>query len=658
MKPETSFLDLQLQFIEKEKTVQVEEISQFIQTLKPNDFKGLAILNLVPGKIRTGLGGKYLIDFESSPGTCSTTQLYTHKFHTGDIVQIREYCSQKNKIYKKNNHSEEIILNALVFTVKDTKITLSLTKSDENIPNPSKKYWIVKFVNNYIFKRMFDTITRLKDMKDEEMTLLAKILLGHEKPSLPWRKDENESPISNFFLFDNTLNNEQKNAVEFALASKEIAVIHGPPGVTGKTSTLIEIIRQLVFRNKRLLVCGPSNISVDNIVERLSKYKIPLIRIGRPERLLPPILSHSLDIVIKSSDQGRIIQDLRKEINELLKKVSKAQYEERKAIYNEVKMLRKEYKEREKKCIDNIIKKSVVILATLHGAGEKYLYNEKFHVVIIDEASQALEAQSWIPLINAEKVILAGDHLQLPPIIKAKLDFDSKKLVSISFLERILKTHGNEIKRLLKVQYRMHKNICKFPSDELYESELVPDRSVEDRLLKDLDGVDDTDETREPLVFYNTEGTYMYENVHDSQSKNLFFESKSNQMEASLVNEYVVKLINAGVKQKDIAIITPYSAQAFLLLQVLGKDYSEIEINTVDGFQGREKEVVIFSLVRSNDKGEIGFLEDKRRLNVAITRPKRHLCIIGDSQTIERNGGFLKRWINYLEYNSDLRYPL
>ncbi|KTW26261.1 uncharacterized protein T551_03560 [Pneumocystis jirovecii RU7] len=645
----TNFLDLQLQFIEKEKTIQVEEITHL----------GLAILNLVPGKIRTGLGGKCLVDFENGPGTYPTIRLYAHKFHTGDLVQIREHSTQKSKTDQKNKDFKENIFEALVLTVKDVKITLSVNnKSDEDLPSSSKKYWIVKLANNHIFKRMSDTIIRLKEMKDEEMTLLTKVLLEREKPSLPWRKDEKDSPISNFSLFDNTLNDGQKKAVEFSLASKEITVIHGPPG-TGKTSTLIEIIRQFVFRNKRLLVCGPSNVSVaDNIVERLSKHKIPLIRIGRPERLLPPILSHSLDIVVKTSDQGKIIQDLRKEINDALKKIGKARYKERKAIYDEIKVLRKEYKEREKKCINDIIKESIVILSTLHGAGEKCLYNEKFHVVIIDEASQALEAQSWIPLINAEKVILAGDHLQLSPIIKAKLNSDSEKIVTTSLLERILKTHGDDIKCFLEIQYRMHKNICKFPSNELYKGRLVPDKSVENRLLKDLDGVNDTEETRESLVFYNTQGAYMYESIENNEHMNIFSESKSNQMEASLVNEYVIKLINAGVKQEDIAVITPYSAQVSLLLQILKEKYPQIEINTVDGFQGREKEAIIFSLVRSNEKGEVGFLVDKKRLNVAITRPKRHLCIIGDSQTIERNSGFLKRWVQYLEYNSDLRYPL
>ncbi|KAG5439782.1 hypothetical protein PCANB_000064 [Pneumocystis canis] len=507
----------------------------------------------------------------------------------------------KRKEFKENT------FEALVLTVKESKITLSINRIEENLPNLSKKYWIVKLSNNHIYTRMYDTITKLKNIKDIEMTLLTKILLGREKPSQPWKKNEINSPISNFSLFDDTLNHEQKDAVEFALASKEIAIIHGPPG-TGKTSTLIEIIRQLVFRNKRLLICGPSNISVDNIVERLSKHKIPLIRIGRPERLLPLILPYSLDIVIKTSDQGKIIQELRKEINNTLKKISKACYEERKVIYNEIKILRKEYKEREKKCIRDIIKENIVVLATLHGAGEKYLYNEKFDVVLIDEASQALEAV----------IILAGDHLQLSPIMKTKIDTNSKKTASVSLFERILRTHGNDIKRLLKIQYRMHKDICKFPSDELYEGKLIPDKSIENLLLRDLDGVDDT------------EGAYMHENIENSEHGIPFSDSKSNQMEAFLVSDYVVKLLNAGVKQKDIAIITPYSAQ----------------------------EAIIFSLVRSNDKGEIGFLGDKKRLNVAITRPKKHLCVIGDSQTIERNEGFLKRWIQYLEYNSDLRYPL
>ena len=188
---------------------------------------------------------------------------------------------------------------------------------------------------------------------------------------------------------------------------------------TGKTYTLIELILQLVQRKQRVLVCGPSNISVDNIVERLAPHKLPIIRLGHPARLLPSVLNHSLDVLTQSSDAASIVSDVRKELDAKQAGIKKTRNgKERRAIYGEMKELRKEYQEREKQCVTRLVGESKVVLATLHGAGGYQLKNEKFDVIIIDEASQALEAQCWVPLVSAKKLVLAGDHLQLPPTIQ------------------------------------------------------------------------------------------------------------------------------------------------------------------------------------------------------------------------------------------------
>lgn len=449
---------------------------------------------------------------------------------------------------------------------------------------------------------------------------------------------------------------------------------------TGKTYTLIELILQLVQRKLRILVCGPSNISVDNIVERLAPHKLPIIRLGHPARLLPSVLSHSLDVLTQTSEAAGIVKDVRKEMDAKQASIKKTRNgRERRAIYTDMKDLRKEYREREKQCVGTLVGGSKVVLATLHGAGGFQLRKEEFDVVIIDEASQALEAQCWIPLLSAKKVVLAGDHLQLPPTIKStpskpKPEKDKPKVhgspsLDTTLFDRLLTLHGPGIKRMLTTQYRMHEKIMRFPSDEMYDSALIAAPSVASRLLTTLPyAVEDTDDTREPVIFYDTQGGDFPENASSEDSatsgKNpsksfLLNDSKSNTSEASLVKKHVTALISAGVLAEDIAVVTPYNAQLSLLSHDLGlkEAFPGIELGSVDGFQGREKEAVIVSLVRSNEEGDVGFLGEKRRLNVAMTRPRRHLCVIGDSETVGKGSKFLKRWMEHLEKEADLRYP-
>lgn len=378
------------------------------------------------------------------------------------------------------------------------------------------------------------------------------------------------------------------------------------------------------------------------------------------------------------------MRDVRTEMDAKQASIKKTRSgKERRLIYGDLRELRKEYREREKKCVGNLVGGSKVVLATLHGAGGFQLRNEDFDVVIIDEASQALEAQCWVPLLGAKKVVLAGDHLQLPPTIKSlkskapKPKVDPKAAdgvdwqviegmtLSTTLFDRLLAMHGEGIKRMLTTQYRMHENIMRFPSDELYDSKLIAAEAVKLRVLKDLpygddDKVEETEDTEEPLVFYDTQGGDYPEKSEEEgaskKGKGLMSESKSNEMEAALAKYHVRKLVEAGVKPEDIAVVTPYNAQLALMSGPLKVEFPGIELGSVDGFQGREKEAVVVTLVRSNEKGEVGFLGEKRRLNVAMTRPKRHLCVIGDSETVRKGSVFLKRWMEHLEEHADLRY--
>lgn len=463
---------------------------------------------------------------------------------------------------------------------------------------------------------------KMGKMPESEYTQFMRVAFGHTSPHQP---DLSPDLVQ---FHDPTLNDSQKDAIRFALAANDVVLIHGPPG-TGKTHTLIELILHLVRAGSRILVCGPSNVSVDNIVERLAPNKVPVVRIGHPARLLPSVLEHSLEVLTQTSDAGGIVKDVRKEIDQKVASIRKTRTgRERRAIYDDLKDLRREFRERESKCVDNLVRESSVVLATLHGAGGHQLRNQRFDVVIIDEASQALEAQCWIPLLSAKKVVLAGDHLQLPPTVKsvhkkiyANEEEGVTKGVSLekTLFDRLLSLHGPGIKKMLTTQYRMHDQIMQFPSAELYESKLIAADSVKARLLEHLPyEVQSTDDTIEPVVFWDTQGGDFPERTEDSdigKKEALLGESKSNDMEALVVAKHVANLVDAGVHPPDIAVITPYNGQLALLSQMLREKYPGLELGSVDGFQGREKEAVVVSLVRSNAAHDVGFLGERRRLN-------------------------------------------
>jgi DNA polymerase alpha-associated DNA helicase A len=339
---------------------------------------------------------------------------------------------------------------------------------------------------------------------------------------------------------------------------------------------------QMIKRNLRILVCGPSNISVDNIVERLSPHKVPILRLGHPARLLPSVLNHSLDVLTQTSEAGAIVKDVRAEMDAKQASIKKTRTgKERREIYADLKDLRKEYRERERRCVSSLVSGSKVVLATLHGAGGFQLRDEEFDVVIIDEASQALEAQCWVPLLAAKKVVCAGDHLQLPPTIKSINSKEKpkpkegtkpiKKNMSLetTLFDRLLALYGSGIKRMLTTQYRMHEKIMRFPSDELYDSKLIAADAVKARLLKDLDyEVANNEDTSEPLIFIDTQGGDFPEKAEEEDKDNpkrgkggLHGDSKSNDMEAVLVSQHIGDLVQAGVRPEDIAVVTPYNAQ-------------------------------------------------------------------------------------------------
>ncbi|KAF2211502.1 hypothetical protein CERZMDRAFT_43292 [Cercospora zeae-maydis SCOH1-5] len=669
------FASGQLSLLDNELQAELQETQLLTATYAPTTLQraGLAVLNLTVSSQRTGFGGKTLLELGVDPAVAGDgTELPEHGLRIGDICAVAE--QPKGAERKRVREAMEKHGAAGVVTrMNKTAITIALDKEEADVPNG--KLWLVKLANDVTFKRLNQTMTKLQKMQSTEHSTLIRVLFGQTSPT-PILESDLEKGLQ---WADPTLNQSQQDAIRFALASREVALIHGPPG-TGKTHTLIELILQLLKRDMRLLVCGPSNISVDNIVERLAPHKVHMVRLGHPARLLPSVLTHSMEVVSRTSDAAAIVADIRSEMDSKQASIRKTRNgRERKALYGEIKELRKEYRQRENRVVGEILKSSKVVLSTLHGAGSFQLKDEKFDVVIVDEASQALEAQCWIPVLwsGAPKLVLAGDHLQLPPTIKSlNMKEDRKKpnsghsegskadqlSLETTLFDRLLELHGNDIKRMLTIQYRMHESIMAFPSQALYDSKLVAAEAVKLRLLKDLPyAIQESENTIEPLVFYDTQGGDFAEKAEEEEGvkskSRLLADSKVNEAEALVARKHIERLVIDGLKPEDIAVVTPYNGQVGLLSQMLKERFPGLEVGSVDGFQGREKEAVVVSLVRSNAEREVGFLAEKRRLNVAMTRPKRHLCVIGDSETIAKGSKFLKSWMSHLEEHADLRYP-
>ena len=318
-----------------------------------------------------------------------------------------------------------------------------------------------------------------------------------------------------------------------------------------------------------------------------------------------------------------------------------------KAARAAVKELRKEIRTRERKVVGQVVAGCNVVLATNVGAASaRKLSDEVFDLVVIDEAAQAIEASCWLPILYGRRLVLAGDHYQLPPTVKS----DAAKDLSVTLFDRVSKLHPSLV-RMLDVQYRSNHAIMDFSSKEFYGSKLRSHDSVRERKLI-LPGATETDDPfTATLIMVDTSGYDLHERVEDDEDASNG--SKLNEGEAEIVEEHVKALVDRGLQPSEIAVITPYNGQVHLLRSKMLDTYSTLEIRSVDGFQGREKEVVVLSLVRSNDKGEIGFLADARRLNVAITRARSQVCLICDSSTLSNsNNSFLKRMVDYFEEHS------
>ncbi|MGN8070220.1 AAA domain-containing protein [Mucilaginibacter sp. 22184] len=428
------------------------------------------------------------------------------------------------------------------------------------------------------------------------------------------------------------LNESQTEAVNKIVSAQDLAVIHGPPG-TGKTTTLVQAIKALIGQNKKqVLVVAPSNTAVDLLSEKLTDEGLNVLRIGNPARVSEKLLSLTLDSKIAEHDDNKEIKKLKKQASaykdmahKYKRSFGKAERDQRKALFNEAHKIMKDVAASEQHIVDDLVSKAQVITATLVGANHYTIRDVRFDTVVIDEAGQALEPACWIPILKAQKVILTGDHCQLPPTIKSAEA--AKNGLSTTLLEKCASLHPEAVV-LLEEQYRMHQDIMGFSSAEFYQSKLKAHTSVAQRLLFPGDM---------PVSFVDTAGCGF-----DEQQQGT---SVANPEEAVFLLKHLNKLVsnlNSTDNFPSIAIIAPYKEQIRVLNELLAAHpdllpYSSyISVNTVDSFQGQERDVVYISMTRSNSEGEIGFLSDIRRMNVALTRARKKLVVIGDSSTLTR----------------------
>ena len=448
------------------------------------------------------------------------------------------------------------------------------------------------------------------------------------------------------------LNATQEEAVNQVLRAKDVAIVHGPPG-TGKTTTLVEAIREALMRENQVLVCAQSNMAVDWISEKLVDRGINVLRIGNPTRVNDKMLSFTYERRFEGHPDYPQLWALRKAIREL--RAHRKRGDEK--YHQKLESLKSRATELEIRINNELFSEARVIASTLVGSANRLLDGQKFGTLFIDEAAQALEAACWIPMRRVSRVIFAGDHCQLPPTVKSIAAL--KAGLGKTLMERIVEMHPEAV-TLLKIQYRMNDEIMRFSSNYFYHGEVESAPEVRFRSILDMDI---------PMTWIDTsEFEKLFENSEDPEKSKISFKEefvgesfgRVNKAEAELTLLALQNYFNKIGKQRllderiDVGIISPYRAQVQLLRRMLMKweffkpFRRQISVNTVDGFQGQERDVIVISLVRSNDEGQIGFLRDLRRMNVAITRARMKLIILGNRQTMTQHPFYRQLW-QYIE---------
>lgn len=584
-----------------------------IQNAKDAEKSGETLLDLVISDDQYGLGGMLLLTFRRRKG-----RMPWHRLKVGSPVVISplpDHSDAQNQTGVVSHRTQDTLQIAVDRRPEGERFRVDLT-ADE----------ITRQRQLAALHQVVEAKGRLRQLRD--------VLMGRRQPGF-------QLAVPGTIEWHSDLNPSQQQAVRFALSAEDLAIIHGPPG-TGKTTTVVEVIVQAIARGDKVLACAPSNTAVDNLLERLIRSGQNVVRIGHPARVSEDLRAFTLDALVETHESMSVVKEMVQEAEQYFRQAgkwtrAKRVRGERQGLRSEAKRLLGDARMLEQQVVQWVLDKADVICAT-STFNEDLLGKRRFDLTVIDEACQTTEPGCWVPLLRSEKVVLAGDHQQLPPtVLSAEA---AEQGFATSLMERQLALHGAEISRQLTVQYRMHQTIMEFSSSQFYDGTLIAAPQVTEHRLSDLPPVTETELTTEPVTFIDTAGANWDEEREPGGR------SRRNPQEARLVIRKIQQLQDAGLPPSSISVIAPYAAQVRLIRDL---DAGQgVEIDTVDGFQGRENEAVIISLVRSNDRGEIGFLGDRRRMNVALTRARRKLIVIGDSSTL---GGdpFYGEFLDYIQ---------
>jgi len=547
---------------------------------------GISILSLEIEEITTSMYGRTCISLQRR----DKKTLPNHSISTGDEVILRG----------KGEGTETI--SGVVSKVTPTGVDFVTEGYEEtDLDSPLR---LDLLASEATFRKIHEALRSLDTVVDSPALPIADIVFNNRVVEAPI--------LEKIASFNTNLNESQVEAIECALGSKHVALIHGPPG-TGKTTAVVELIKQAVLRKQKVLVTAPSNVAVDNVLEKLvsttssttrrsggpPEPAIRACRLGHPARLSPATQQYCLEHLVSMDENTEIVSDVRSDIDRVRKKAAVTRSKiERKELYLELKMLRKEARKREEAVVQSVIRNCDVILCTCVGASSKVLRDQNFDFVVIDEAAQALHAACWIPMLRASKVCLAGDHHQLPPTVKSKAA--EKGGLADTLFERLMTLpDGSPFPgaRMLNIQYRMNDIICMWSSNAMYGGQLRSSPEVANHDLSSLSNIHAEvlqDLSNTVMLLVDTAGCDMTENSCDGGSHR-------NSDEAELVGKHVDRLVSSGISPRQIGVITPYNGQLEELKSLMGEKYPELEIRTVDGFQGGEKEAICLSLVLEED---------------------------------------------------------
>ncbi len=627
--------------------------------------KGRALLDLRGKDNGTTFGHRPLVKFTSK---YKGEKLAETQITPGDLVMI----SLKKPLHP-NNPTGTVV----------EKTSYSITVAFESHPQEfiyNKGVRLDLFVNDTTFQRMFKALDKIKHPENELQQRKRDILLERTEAASAEKKE----------LETVDLNQSQKNAVENALAAEDIYLIQGPPG-TGKTVTAVELIAETVEKGAKVLAAADSNTAVDNLLELLAEKDLNVIRVGHPIRVNKKLREHTLDEVVLEHQDYLEAEKLRDEISDLINRQESYIYPGGKyrrglsdqeiknyaekdlehhvrgispevidemaswlELQEKIDKYFKEIERLENKAVEELLDQADVICATNISAGSELLEDIKFDLSVIDEATQATQPAALIPYLKAEKTVLIGDHKQLPPTVVNQEAAENG--LRISLFEKIIEIYQEQLSSLLEIQYRMNREIMGFSSIYFYDNNLKAAESAAGQKLSDL-GLKISDDncftekslkSEYPLVFLDTKEMKAEERSFEGSN------SYDNPVESEIVLDILDRALKSELKEDDVAVIAAYKDQVDLINQ--HNKFKDVEIDTVDAFQGREKEMIVFSAVRSNQENNIGFLRDLRRLNVALTRAKRKMIFIGDSSTICQHNAY----DNLLKYikKSGLYYKL